>query len=73
MGEWATDRIEELQADNIRLRKLVAAAEWEGNASQDPEPACPWCHVDQSLGPSGKPPGEHKDSCPAFSGPGVVR
>lgn len=62
-----------LAEDNARLRKLIADAEWEGNTMQEPEPACPWCQTDKSLGPIGKPPGEHEPDCPAFSAPGTVR
>lgn len=62
----------ELQADNVRLRGLIAYAERLGcccTASTEPS-GCPWCGavpLDYDT------PVEHAADCKAFEGPGKVR
>lgn len=68
----ANAREQRLSADNARLRKLIAEAEWEGSVGQDPEPACPWCGAEQGFEMEPEH-GEHRAGCEAFSAPGVVR
>lgn len=58
--------LEELE----RLRGLIAEAESSGNQAGD-TPACPWCLAVQDPDAGRVEP--HRDECPAFSGPGVVR
>lgn len=52
-----------LQNDVRRLRGLVATAERR-------DYVCSWCDADRGL--TG-PETHHRDDCPAFSAPGVVR
>jgi hypothetical protein len=61
--------LSDARSETERLRGLILKAEWEGNTSRDPEPACPWCGADKF----GTPRETHQPDCPAFSAAGVVR
>jgi hypothetical protein len=69
LATFDVERVLSLFDDRERLRELILKAEWEGNTSRDPEPACPWCEADKF----GTPRETHQPDCPAFSAAGVVR
>jgi hypothetical protein len=65
--------LSDTRADNARLRKLIAEAEWASKDDME-RSTCPWCGLRQEGGMAQVPKaGEHEPSCPAFSAPGVVR
>ena len=53
-----------LKADNERLRKLIFEVEWSPSIKGMYQ--CPWCEDSYESG-------AHKDDCPAFRAPLVVR
>lgn len=60
------DAYERMEADNSRLRKLVAEAEDNGACDNPTVRVCPWCQL--TVATQG-----HQKDCEAFSAPGVVR
>lgn len=77
MSEWATDRIEEFEADNARLRALIKQAEWKAEWSEEGG-ECPWCEAlqRQLRYGNGRPvekTGKHAADCPAFTPEGEVK
>lgn len=63
--EMAQDQLDDLRADNERLRALIKAQE-RGNHAETASGEgdfCPWCGVDY----------RHTSKCPAFTPEGEVR
>lgn len=58
------DERDAAQADNARLRALIAAQEW--GDGDETGPRCPWCSVVRYEQP-------HATVCPAFTPEGAVR
>jgi hypothetical protein len=56
-------RADRAEAENTRLRGLIAQVEFAAGGYTMRNPNCPWC-----MGA-----GVHNDSCPAFSARGEVR